>query len=243
MARNRKRDFGLQISNTFWCIGGRGGRSRLPAAESEFLFSNVSILLSSALAKTMKTHQHILKHDIQCHVIMWLVNDAIVCVSSCFMTFLFCSFFRPKFSGWLDELISKVQNAASECLVKADLRGFNFGITGCSRMNSGLNMTKNPQTEEHCSRCAVAGGQTCFVSSVSAKYLYCSSFWTCLATTWKKLIPRIAQSRQSTGLGVLCFHVSFFFEHQNMCATSNTNISSHKRHKILQIHGFHVAFT
>lgn len=68
MARNRKRDLGLQISNMFWCIGGRGGRSRLPAAESEFLFSNVSILLSSALAKTMKTHHHILKHDIQCHV-------------------------------------------------------------------------------------------------------------------------------------------------------------------------------
>lgn len=68
MARNRKRDLGLQISNTFWCIGGRGGRSRLPAAESEFLFSKVSILLSSALAKTMKTHHHILKHDIQCHV-------------------------------------------------------------------------------------------------------------------------------------------------------------------------------
>ena len=67
------------------------------------------------------------------------------------MTFLLCSFFGPKsFPGWLDELISKVQDAASECLVKADLRGFNFW-TGCSRISTGqtkLNVTQEPQTEE-----------------------------------------------------------------------------------------------
>ena len=107
--------------------------------------------------------------------VMWLVNDAIVCMSSCFMTFLFCSFFRPKsFSGWLDELISKVQNAASECLVKADLRGFNFGITGCSRMNSGLNMTKNPQTEETLLTlcCGRRTDLLCFISQCQVPVLF-----------------------------------------------------------------------